>query len=72
MAQTEKLTTVGKRVTRLNGPDIVTGRIAYADDVQLPGMLYGRISDFVNLPTGSLERAALQKHLDKIGQGEGG
>jgi xanthine dehydrogenase molybdenum-binding subunit len=37
------LKSVGKRTPRLNGPDIVTGRIHYADDVQLPGMLYGRI-----------------------------
>lgn len=37
------LKSVGQRTPRLNGPDIVTGRIQYADDVQLPGMLYGRI-----------------------------
>ncbi|MCZ6636213.1 MAG: xanthine dehydrogenase family protein molybdopterin-binding subunit [bacterium] len=43
MAQTDELKTVGKRTSRLNGPDIVTGRIGYADDVQVPGMLYGRI-----------------------------
>ena len=38
-----ELKSVGKPVARLNGPDIVTGRIQYADDIQLPGMLYGRI-----------------------------
>lgn len=38
-----ELKSVGQRVARLNGPDIVTGRIQYADDIQLPGMLYGRI-----------------------------
>ena len=38
-----ELKSVGKRVARLNGPDIVTGRIQYADDIQLPGMLFGRI-----------------------------
>ena len=38
-----ELKSVGKRVARLNGSDIVTGRIQYADDIQLPGMLYGRI-----------------------------
>ncbi len=43
MAQAEKLKAVGKRTARLNGPDIVTGRTLYADDVQLPGMLHGRI-----------------------------
>ena len=38
-----KLKTVGARTPRLNGPDIVTGSTVYADDVQLPGTLYGRI-----------------------------
>ena len=38
-----KLKTVGARTPRLNGPDIVTGRTVYADDVQLPGPLHGRI-----------------------------
>lgn len=39
----DDLKTVGQRTPRLNGPDIVTGSIQYADDVQLPGMLYGRV-----------------------------
>ncbi len=39
----DTLTTVGKRVGRLNGPDIVTGRTAYADDIHLAGMLHGRV-----------------------------
>lgn len=34
---------MGQRTARLNGPDIVTGSEQYADDIQLPGMLYGRI-----------------------------
>ena len=37
------LKSVGERTARLNGPDIVTGSEQYADDIQLPGMLYGRI-----------------------------
>ena len=37
------LSSVGKRTGRLNGPDIVTGRTAYADDIHLPGMLHGRV-----------------------------
>lgn len=37
------LTSIGKRVGRLNGPDIVTGRILYADDIYLPDMLHGRV-----------------------------
>jgi len=37
------LNSVGKRVGRLNGPDIVTGRTLYADDIQLQEMLHGRV-----------------------------
>ena len=40
---TETLASVGKRVGRLNGPDIVTGRTAYADDIHLADMLHGRL-----------------------------
>lgn len=43
MAPENGLKIVGKRVARLNGPDIVTGRTTYAEDIHLPGMLYGRI-----------------------------
>jgi CO/xanthine dehydrogenase Mo-binding subunit len=39
----QTLTTIGKRVGRLNGPDIVTGQTLYADDIQLSNMLHGRI-----------------------------
>ena len=46
----DALKSVGKRTPRLNGPDIVTGRIHYADDVQLPGMLYGRILREIERP----------------------
>lgn len=37
------LSSVGQRTSRLNGPDIVTGRTAYADDIHLQGMLHGRV-----------------------------
>lgn len=33
----------GSRATRLDAPDKVTGRARYASDVQLPGMLHGKI-----------------------------
>jgi arsenate reductase (thioredoxin) len=32
-------------------------------------MLNSRISIFINLPMASLDRLALQKHLDTIGKG---
>ena len=37
------LNSVGQRTGRLNGPEIVTGRTTYADDIHLQGMLHGRV-----------------------------
>src|SRR5688500_7144519 len=36
-------TYLGKRISRLDGPDKVTGRAKYTYDVNRPGMLYGKI-----------------------------
>src|SRR5881296_226090 len=33
---------LGKRVSRLDGPDKVSGNAKYCSDVKRPGMLYGR------------------------------
>ena len=37
------LSVVGKRQPRLDGREKVSGRSIYTDDVDLPGMLYGKI-----------------------------
>lgn len=34
---------VGKKLTRVDGPERTTGKALYTFDVQLPGMLYGKI-----------------------------
>ncbi len=34
---------VGKKTTRIDGPERATGKAVYTFDVQLPGMLYGKI-----------------------------
>ena len=39
----DPLTTIGKPLARQNGPEIVTGRMMYADDIHFPGMIYGRV-----------------------------
>ncbi|MFC1562860.1 xanthine dehydrogenase family protein molybdopterin-binding subunit [candidate division KSB1 bacterium] len=39
----KKLNVIGKKVTRINGEEIVTGKAKYAFDINLPGMLYGKI-----------------------------
>ena len=43
MPSDTELKSVGHRVPRVDGPEIVTGRAVYADDVRLPDMLYGRV-----------------------------
>ncbi len=39
----EKLAVVGKRVRKVDGEKLVRGRPVFTDDLQLPGMLYGKI-----------------------------
>jgi xanthine dehydrogenase YagR molybdenum-binding subunit len=39
----EKRTLIGKRISRVDGPDKVSGRAKYTYDVSRPGLLYGRI-----------------------------
>ena len=43
MKQKTELKAVGQRAPKHDGVEIVTGRAVYAADIQLPGMLYGRI-----------------------------
>lgn len=39
----EKRKLIGKRISRLDGPDKATGRAKYGSDISRPGMLYGAI-----------------------------
>src|SRR5437764_1233690 len=39
----EKRTLIGKRISRVDGPDKVSGRAKYTYDVHRPGMLYGKV-----------------------------
>lgn len=34
---------IGKHVNRIDGNDLVSGRLQFIDDIQLPGMIYARI-----------------------------
>ncbi len=34
---------IGRKIPRIDGPERVTGRAAYTQDLQLPGMLYARV-----------------------------
>ena len=37
-----KRSLLGKRVSRLDGPQKVSGKAKYCSDIKRPGMLYGR------------------------------
>jgi xanthine dehydrogenase YagR molybdenum-binding subunit len=39
----EKRTLIGKRMSRVDGPDKVSGRAKYTYDVHRPGLLYGKV-----------------------------
>ncbi len=39
----EKRSLIGKRISRVDGPDKVSGRAKYTYDVHRPGMLYGKV-----------------------------
>jgi xanthine dehydrogenase YagR molybdenum-binding subunit len=41
--EASKRSLMGKRISRLDGPDKVTGKAKYTYDVKRPGMLYGKI-----------------------------
>ena len=38
-----ELSAIGKRQPRLDGPEKVSGRSLFTDDIKLPGMLWGKI-----------------------------
>ena len=37
------LSSVGKRIPKIDAVDKATGRVQYIQDLKLPGMLYGKI-----------------------------
>ncbi|HKG23159.1 MAG TPA: xanthine dehydrogenase family protein molybdopterin-binding subunit, partial [Blastocatellia bacterium] len=39
----EKRTLIGNRVSRVDGPEKVSGKARYTYDIKRPGMLYGKI-----------------------------
>ena len=39
----EKRSLIGKRISRVDGPEKVSGRAKYTYDVHRPGMLFGKV-----------------------------
>ena len=56
----EKQTLIGKRIPKLDAPQKVTGEARYIQDIELPGMLYGKIlrTDRVHARIVSIDTAA--------------
>src|ERR687887_1583284 len=63
MAKAEKFSVIGQRVQRVEGYDKVTGESKYVADIQLPGMLVGKVlrspyphARIVNIDTSRAEK----------------
>ena len=60
----DELKHVGKRVKRTDAEAKVTGAAKFTSDIQLPGMLYGRMlrSDYPHAKIRSIDMSAAEKH----------
>jgi len=58
----EKRTLIGKRISRVDGPDKVSGRAKYTYDVSRPGLLHGKIvrSPFAHCRVVSVDTSAAE------------
>ncbi len=61
--EASKRSLIGKRISRLDGPDKVTGRAKYTYDMKRPGMLYGKIvrSPYAHAKIVSIDTSAAEK-----------
>jgi xanthine dehydrogenase YagR molybdenum-binding subunit len=59
----EKRSLIGKRISRVDGPDKVSGRAKYTYDVHRPGMLYGKVvrSPHAHAKVVSVDTSAAEK-----------
>ena len=75
--EAEKRTHIGKRISRIDGPDKVSGKAKYTFDINRPGMLFGKIvrspyahAKIVSIDIGAAEKMPGVKAV-KIIQGPG-
>ena len=59
----DKRTFIGKRISRIDGPQKVSGRAKYSFDVNRPGMLFGKIvrSPYAHAKVKSIDTSAIEK-----------
>src|SRR5262245_55808901 len=62
-----KRSLIGKRISRLDGPDKVSGRAKYTFDINRPGMLFGKIlrSPYAHAKIVSIDTSAAEKIVGK-------
>ncbi len=60
----DKRSLIGKRISRVDGPQKVTGRAKYTYDVKRPGMLYGKIvrCPHAHARVKAIDASAAEKH----------
>ena len=75
--EAEKRTLIGKRISRVDGPDKVSGKAKYTYDIKRPGMLYGKMlrsphahAKIVSIDTSAAEKLPGVKAV-KVIQGPG-
>jgi xanthine dehydrogenase YagR molybdenum-binding subunit len=61
--EAEKRSYIGKRISRTDGPDKVSGRAKYTYDINRPGMLFGKVlrSKYANAKIVSIDTSAAEK-----------
>ena len=61
----EKRRLIGTKVSRVDGPDKATGRAKYSFDINLPGLLHGRIlrCPYAHAKVKSIDTSAAEKML---------
>ena len=59
----EKRSLIGKRISRVDGPDKVSGKAKYTYDLHQPGMLYGKVvrSPYAHAKVVSVDTSAAEK-----------
>src|SRR5262247_3037462 len=58
-----KRTHIGKRISRIDGPDKVSGRAKYTYDINRPGMLFGKVvrSPYAHAKIVSIDTSVAEK-----------
>ena len=58
-----KRTHIGKRISRIDGPDKVSGRAKYTFDMNRPGMLFGKVvrSPYAHAKVVSIDTSVAEK-----------